>query len=110
MSALFSMGSLYLLLLIVGAIGFFMHLYAQWRFARVLRARYPRKWDIIAHPDQGSKGGLHTWGRLQHVLRSKVPDLFEDEELHHWHRVWRYAPWLAWPCWIGVLVIQAAVQ
>jgi hypothetical protein len=98
---------LYLLLLVAGAVGFAMHLYAQWRFVRIMRERYADKWRIIACPDEGRPSRVRTWARLQQVLRSNVPELFEDAELTRWHRIWRYAPWLAWPCWIGVLVIQA---
>lgn len=99
--------ALYLLLLLAGAVGFGLHLYAQWRFVRVLRTRYPDKWDIIATPDRGRASRMRTYARLQHVLRSGVPDLFEDAELTRWHRIWRIAPWVAWPCWIGVLALQA---
>lgn len=99
--------ALYLLLLVAGAVGFALHLYAQWRFARILRTRYPDKWRIIAQPESGPVTRIRIWARLQRVLRSNVPGLFEDAELVRWHRTWRYAPWLAWPCWIGVLVIQA---
>lgn len=99
--------ALYLTLLLAGAAGFIAHLYAQWRFARILRTRYPDKWRIIAQSDAGRVPRLRLWARLQRVLRTNVADLFEDPELIRWHRTWRYAPWLAWPCWIGVLLIQA---
>jgi hypothetical protein len=101
--------ALYLFLLLAGAAGFAMHLYAQWRFARVLRTRYPDKWAIIAQSEGGPVTRLRIWARLQRVLRTNVAQLFEDAELTRWHRIWRYAPWLAWPCWIGVLAIQATI-
>jgi hypothetical protein len=104
------MRALYFLLLIAGAIGFALHLYAQWRFVHALRTRYPDKWGIIARSDSRRVSRMRIWGRLQQVLRSNVPELFQDEEIIRWHRIWRYAPWLAWPCWIGVLVIQATMQ
>lgn len=102
--------ALYVVLLVAGAVGFGLHLYAQWRFVRVLRTRYPDKWDIIAKPETGRTSGVRTWGRLQQVLRSDVPELFDDAQIIRWHKIWRYAPWVAWPCWIGVLVIQATAQ
>lgn len=102
--------ALYLFLLLAGAAGFALHLYAQWHFVRVLRTRYPDKWNIIARPNTGRVSRVRIWGRLQQVLRSNVPELFQDADILRWHKVWRYAPWLAWPCWIGVLLIQAMAQ
>ena len=101
--------ALYLLLLVAGAVGFAAHLYAQWRFAAILRKRYPDKWRIIALSEQGPVTRIRLWARLQRVLRTNVAELFDDAELVRWHRVWRYAPWVAWPCWLGVLAIQAGV-
>ncbi len=99
--------ALMLVLLLAGAAGFAAHLYAQWRFARTLRTRYPDKWRILEAPEARPVSRLRMWARLQRVLRSKVTELFEDAELTHWHRVWRFAPWVAWPCWIGVLLLKA---
>lgn len=98
---------LYMVLLLAGAVGFLLHLYAQYRFARHMRTHYPRQWAIIAEPEQGKRSGIRTYARLQHVLRSPAPGLFEDRQLDRWHRIWKRAPFVAWPCWIGVLVIQA---
>ena len=98
--------ALSLVLLLAGAAGFVAHLYAQWRFARTLRTRYPDKWRIIEQSESGPVNRVLVWARLQRVLRSNVVDLFEDAELLHWHRMWRYAPWLAWTCWLAWLVMQ----
>lgn len=102
--------ALYLVLLLAGAAGFASHLYAQWRFAAILRTRYPEKWRIIAQSEQGPVSRMRVWARLQRVLRTNVAELFEDPELLRWHRIWRYAPWIAWPCWLGVLAIQAGAS
>ncbi len=99
--------ALYLLLLLAGAAGFAAHLLAQWMFARILRTRYPDKWAILAQSDSGPVNRMRLWARLQRVLRTNVAELFDDPQLLRWHRIWRHAPWLAWPCWIGVLLIQA---
>jgi hypothetical protein len=101
--------ALSLLLLVAGAIGFAAHLLAQWRFAALLRTRYPDKWRIIARSGEGPVTRIRVWARLQRVLRTNVAELFEDAQLLRWHRIWRYAPWLAWPCWIGWLLIRATI-
>lgn len=100
----------YFLLLIAGAAGFGLHLFAQYRVAALMRERYPRQWDIVAKPEQGRRSGLRTYARFQQVLRSGVPELFEDAQLTWWHRCWRVAPWVAWPCWIGVLALQVLMH
>ena len=100
------MNVLYILLLIAGAVGFALHLFAQYRFAALMRKRYPKQWDIIARPESGRASGIRTYARLQQVLRSDVPELFDDSQLIMWHRCWRYAPWVAWPCWLAVLALQ----
>jgi len=100
--------ALYLVLLVAGAAGFAAHLYAQWRFAAILRTRYPDKWRIIAQSEQGPVSRMRVWARLQRVLRTNVTELFEDAELLRWHRTWRFAPWVAWVCWIGALLFKAA--
>lgn len=99
--------TLYVALLVAGLAGFVLHLYAQYRVAAIMRRRYPKQWDIVAKPDDGRRSRLRTYARLQHVLRADVPTLFEDPQLLAWHRCWRYAPWIAWPCWIGALALQA---
>ncbi|NII09240.1 hypothetical protein HBF24_00910 [Oleiagrimonas sp. C23AA] len=104
------MNVLYIVLLLAGAIGFGLHLYAQYRFARLMRTRYPKQWNIVAKPERGKPSGMRTWARLQHVLRSEAPMMFEDAELTRWHRMWRFAPLLAWPCWIGALALQVAMH
>ncbi|HET7358751.1 MAG TPA: hypothetical protein VFJ04_01265 [Rhodanobacteraceae bacterium] len=102
------MSALYVALLLAGLIGFVLHLFAQYRIATIMRRRYPRQWDIVARPEHGRRGGIRTYARLQQVLRADVPTLFDDARLHAWHRCWRYAPWVAWPCWIGALALQVA--
>jgi hypothetical protein len=100
------MSVLYVALLLAGLIGFVLHLFAQYRVATILRQRYPRQWDIVAKPEHGRRSGVRTYARLQQVLRADVPTLFDDPQLLAWHRCWRYAPWIAWPCWIGALALQ----
>lgn len=97
-----------LVLLLTGTAGFVAHLYAQWRFARTLRTRYPDKWRIIEQADSGPVNRLRIWARLQRVLRTNVVELFDDAQLLYWHRMWRYAPRLAWTCWFLWLVLQYA--
>ena len=97
---------LYFGLLIAGLLGFVAHVYAQWRIARLMRQRYPRQWDIVARPEQGVRSRLRTWARFQQVLRADIPVLFDDPRLLAWYRCWRYAPWVAWPCWVGVLLLR----
>lgn len=103
------MNFLYFLLLLSGAAGFALHLFAQYRFATLMRNRYPQQWGIIASPDSGRPGPLRTYARLQRVLRTDVPDMFDDAQLTRWHRCWRYAPWVAWPSWLAVLALQVLV-
>jgi hypothetical protein len=97
---------LYLLLLLAGIGCFLLHFYAQYRFATILRKRYPEQWKIIALPESGRPGGFRTWTRLQHVLRSGAPALFNDGELDKWKKVWRLAPLIAWPCWFAAIALQ----
>ncbi len=100
------MNALYILLLLAGAAGFGLHLYAQFKVASLMRRRYPEKWEIVAKPERGRPGRIRTYARFQRVMRSNVPQLFEDADIVQWHRTWRYAPWVAWPCWIAVLLMQ----
>ncbi len=99
-------GILYIVLLIIGLIGFVLHLVAQYHVARILRHRYPQQWDIVSANDRPRHRHLHTWARLQRVLRTRIPEMFNDNELTRWHQCWRYAPWVAWPCWIGALALS----
>lgn len=99
-------GIFYILLLLAGLIGFLAHLLAQVRMAHIMRKRYPEQWDIVAAPQSRGRR-LRTWARLQRVLRNGIPELFEDPRLTRWYRCWRYAPWVAWPCWIGALALRA---
>lgn len=101
------MNVIYILLLLAGGIGFALHLYAQYRVATLIRRRHPQQWDIIARPESGRPSRMRTYARFQHVLRSQVPQMFEDTDIRRWHRIWRVAPWVAWPCWVAVLLIQA---
>lgn len=100
---------LYLLLLIAGLAGFVLHLLAQYRVARILHQRYPDQWNIVAASGDRQHGKVRTYARLQRVLRSDIPEMFDDDQLTLWHRCWRYGPWLAWPCWIGALVLSMAL-
>lgn len=102
-------GIIYVLLLLAGLIGFLGHLYAQVRVARILRRRYPHQWDIVSAATDRKARHLHTWARLQRVLRTGIPEMFDDTELTRWHRMWRYGPWVAWPCWLGALVLRATL-
>ena len=98
--------ALYLTLLTAG-IGLFVLSYvAQFRLATMLRQRHPQQWKIIAQPDEGRPSAFRTWTRLQHVLRSGAPALFQDRTLSAWHRCWRITPWIAWPCWFAALAVQ----
>lgn len=97
---------LYLVLLVAGLIGFVAHLYAQWRIAQLMRQHHPKQWDIVARPDAGARSRLRTWARFQQVLRADIPVLFDDPKMLAWYRCWRYAPWIAWPCWMGVLLLR----
>jgi hypothetical protein len=97
---------LYVLLLLAGIACFVMHFVAQYRFATILRQRYPEQWKIIAVPESGKANGFRTWTRLQHVLRSGAPALFNDKQLSFWHRAWRLAPLIAWPCWFAAIALQ----
>ena len=103
------LGALYLALLIAGLIGFVLHLVAQYRVARILRKRYPQQWDIVSADRDERPRKLKTWSRLQRVLRSNVPELFDDAELTRWHRWWRFGPWVAWPCWLGAVALHVFV-
>ncbi len=103
-------GILYILLLLAGLAGFLAHLVAQFRMAHILRTRYPEQWDIVSAADRRDRHRLRTWARLQRVLRSGIPEMFDDARLTRWHRCWRYAPWVAWPCWIGALALRALVH
>jgi hypothetical protein len=101
--------AIYVGLLLVGLIGFLAHLVAQFRVARILRRRYPKQWQIVSAADGKGRHRWHTWSRLQRVLRSGIPEMFDDRQLTRWHHCWRYAPWVAWPCWIGALALRMAV-
>lgn len=101
--------SFYIVLLVAGLIGFAGHLVAQFRMARILRRRYPDQWDIVCAPKAEGRRKLKTYARMQRVLRSNVPELFNDTQLTQWHRWWRYGPWVAWPCWIGALAMRVYV-
>jgi len=95
------------LLLLLGAVAFFLlHFVAQWRFTVLLRKRYPDQWKTIVEADTGRPNGMANWLRVRRVLRSDAPALFDDDDLNRWQRVWRLAPWLAWPCWFGAMAIQ----
>jgi hypothetical protein len=96
----------YLSLLLAGALCFALHYLAQYRLATHLRQRYPQQWKIIAIPEQGKPSGVRTWLRLQQVLRSSAPLLFNDDTITAWHRTWRYSQWLAWGCWLAALAVQ----
>jgi hypothetical protein len=96
----------YLGLLFAGIACFVLNIVAQFRFAALMRTRYPEQWKIIAQPDEGRPSKLRTWTRLQHVLRSGAPALFQDRTLSAWHRCWRITPWIAWPCWFAALAVQ----
>jgi hypothetical protein len=102
--------ALYGLLLIAGIVCFALHFFAQYRIATILRQRYPDQWRIIAKPDTGRPSGIRTYARLQHVLRSAAPALFEDSQLNTWHGCWKLTPWLAWPCWFAALAMQWAAH
>ena len=101
---------LYVALLFVGMIAFVTHLVAQFRVAHILRKRYPQQWDIVSADDDQSHRRLHTWARLQRVLRTGIPEMFDDRQLTFWHQCWRYAPWVAWPCWIGALALRVVAH
>ncbi|HET7300342.1 MAG TPA: hypothetical protein VFJ01_06765 [Oleiagrimonas sp.] len=103
-------GAVYVVLLLLGLIGFTAHLVAQFRVARILRQRYPHQWDIVSATERTSHRRLHTWARLQRVLRTDIPEMFADRQLTLWHRCWRYAPWVAWSCWLGALALRAATH
>ncbi len=96
----------YILLLFGGLISFAAHLMAQFRVAHILRHRYPDQWDIVAAPETRGRR-VRTWARLQRVLRSGIPEMFDDHQLTRWHRCWRYTPWIAWPCLMGALALRA---
>jgi hypothetical protein len=98
--------ALYGLLLLTGIVCFVLHFLAQWRIASIMRRRYPDQWRIVAEPDAGKAIALRTYGRFQHVLRSAAPALFDDAELNRWHRTWRLAPRIAWPCWFIAILLQ----
>lgn len=100
------MSAFYFLLLLAGAVGFGLHLYAQFRIAALIRKRYPDKWTIIARPERGRAGHIRTYGRFQRVMRSNVPQMFEDTDITQWHHAWRCAPWVAWPCWVAALLVR----
>ncbi|TCV97129.1 hypothetical protein EC912_101124 [Luteibacter rhizovicinus] len=97
---------LYILLLFAGIGAFLLSFVAQYRFASILRQRYPDQWKIIAVPDEGKPSGVRTWMRLQHVLRSEAPHLFEDAQLSAWQRRWRIAPRIGWICWFAAIAIR----
>lgn len=103
-------GAVYVVLLVIGLIGFVTHLVAQFRVAGILRQRYPQQWDIVSATDRQSHRRLHTWARLQRVLRTNIPEMFKDRQLTLWHRCWRYAPWVAWTCWIGALALRVVAH
>ncbi len=103
-------GILYIILLILGLAGFVAHLAAQFMVARILRTRYPQQWDIVSAANADGPRRLHTWARLQRVLRSGIPEMFDDRELTRWHQCWRYAPWVAWTCWIGALALSVVMH
>lgn len=98
--------ALYAGLLLAGVICFLLHFIAQYRIAGILRTHYPDQWRIIAVPEEGRGNPLRTWARLQHVLRSAAPALFENRQLNRWHGIWKLTPWLAWPCWLAALALQ----
>lgn len=98
--------SLYLGLLLAGIGCFVLHYLAYFRVARLLRRRYPQQWAIIAEPDQGRPSAFGTWIRLQRVLRSQAPHLFDDASLTRWHRTWRFSQWAAWSFWLAALLLQ----
>lgn len=100
------MGVIYVLLLVAGLAGFAAHLYAQYRVARILRRRYPDQWDIVSAAKERHHRPLHTWARLQRVLRSNIPEMFDDHQLARWHRCWRYSPWVAWSSWLSALALR----
>lgn len=100
------MGILYMLLLLLGLAGFAVHLIAQFRVAGILRQRYPQQWDIVSVAEEKHHHKLRTWGRLQRVLHSDIPEMFDDRQLTRWHQCWRYGPWIAWPCWLGALALR----
>lgn len=103
------LGIFYLVLLVIGLIGFVLHLFAQFRVAHIMRKRYPQQWDIVSASDGRGSHKLRTYAHLQQVLRSNVPELFNDAQLTRWHKYWRYAPWVAWPCWIAAVALRVYV-
>ncbi|MET0330549.1 MAG: hypothetical protein ABW154_03890 [Dyella sp.] len=96
----------YLSFLVAGVLCFALHYLAQYRLASYLRRRYPQQWKIIAIPEQGKPGAVRTWLRLQQVLRSSAPLLFDDNTITGWHRTWRFSQWLAWGFWLAALALQ----
>lgn len=95
------------LLLLLGAVLFFvLHFVAQWRFASLLKRRYPEHWKTITEADTGRPNGMANWLRIRRVLRSDAPALFNDTGLSRWQAAWRISPWLAWPCWFIAMAIQ----
>jgi hypothetical protein len=96
----------YLSLLLAGVLCFALHYLAQYRLAAYLRQRYPQQWKIIAIPEQGKPSVIRTWLRLQQVLRSSAPLLFNDGTITGWHRTWRYSQWVAWGMWLAALAAQ----
>ena len=97
---------LYLALLVVGGSLFVLSYVAQFRIAALIRNRYPQQWKIIAEPEHGKASALRTWVRMQHVLRSPALPALEDASIDGWQRVWRYSPWLGWPCWLAALAMR----
>lgn len=101
--------TLYIVLLVAGLVGFVMHLVAQFRIAHILHQRYPHQWGIVVAND-ARHPRFRTWAHLQRVLRSSIPEMFNDRQLTQWHRWWRYGPWIAWPCWIGALAVHVLMR
>lgn len=97
---------LYLALLLGGISLFALSYVAQFRIARLMRARYLQHWKIIAEPDHGKASGFRTWIRLQHALRSPALPALADPDIDRWQRIWRYSPWLGWSCWLGALAMR----
>jgi hypothetical protein len=94
--------------LLAGVVACFVLYYlAQYRLAVLLRERHPQQWKIIA--GEGPGGLLHTWVRLQRVLRGtrpRLPELLQDPAITRWYRIWRSTLWLAWACLLAALFLQ----
>jgi len=98
--------AVYLGLLFAGVALFVLSYVAPFRVARLMRQRYPQHWQVVTESANGRTGAVHTWMRMQYVLRSPALPALQDRDIDRWRGIWRYSQWLGWLCWLAALAMR----